>query len=358
LGARLLAARGEMRRAAQKLEDAALRVEESDPRRAALMLVDAAQYWNEVGEDARSTSASERAWKLPWPRGGATEVTLALMYGDFLAAQGRLAEARKLWLSIADVPADGDPETLTRIADAVVAAGQDEQARVAAERAVERARECSALAVLPVALGVLALAQVRIGRLRSAAASAGEAVELSRALGQRGEQQERLARLAWVEGLLGRELESRRHAAEVGEMLDAIGYDGTVGGSGLGALELSLGNPREAIEAFEATLRVRKGRIRGDALSTRPVLADLVEAYVRAGRVDDARRIAAFHSPWQLRLGHVAWWKARSVTSSMRSPGTSGSPIHSSVAEPSFATASFFAGRSGARKHGCGSTPR
>lgn len=290
LGARVLAARGEMRRAAQKLEDAALRAEESDPRQAALMLVDAAQYWNEVGEDARLNSASERAWKLPWPRGGATEVTLALMYGDFLAAHGRLAEARKLWLSIADVPADGDPETLTRIADAVVAAGQDEQARVAAERAVERARECSALAVLPIALGVLALAQVRIGRLRSAAASAGEAVELGRALGQRGEQQERLARLAWVEGLLGREQESRRHAAEVGEMLDAIGYDGTVGGSGLGALELSLGNPREAIEAFEATLRVRKERIRGDALSTRPVLADLVEAYVRADRVDDARR--------------------------------------------------------------------
>ena len=169
LGARVLAARGEMRRAAQKLEDAALRAEESDPRRAALMLVDAAQYWNEVGEDASLNSASERAWKLPWPRGGATEVTLALMYGDFLAAQGRLAEARKLWLSIADVPADGDPETLTRIADAVVAAGQDEQARVAAERAVERARECSALAVLPIALGVLALAQVRIGRLRSTA---------------------------------------------------------------------------------------------------------------------------------------------------------------------------------------------
>ena len=84
------------------------------------MLVGAAEQWNEVGEDDRLNTASERAWQLPWPRGGATEVTLALIYGDFLASQGRLSEARKLWLSIADVPADGDPETLTRIADAVV----------------------------------------------------------------------------------------------------------------------------------------------------------------------------------------------------------------------------------------------
>ena len=290
VGARAMAARGQLRPAAARLEEAARRIEPASPERAALMLVGAAEQWGEVGEHDRLNSASERAWRLPWPRGGATEVTLALSHGDFLASQGRLSEARQVWLGIADVPANGDPETLARIADAVVGAGEYERARVASETAVERARECSALGVLPAALSVLALAQVRRGMLRSAAASAEEAVELGRALGQRGEQQERLARLSWIEGLLGREEESRRHAAEAGELLGTIGHDGPHGLSGLGALELGLGNPGAAIEALEATLRVRKERIRGDALSTRPVLADLVEAYARAGRLDDARQ--------------------------------------------------------------------
>ena len=62
-------------------------------------------------------------------------------------------------------------------------------------------------------------------------------------------------------------------------MLGAIGYDGTDGGSGPWCAQLSLGNPREQSRRSRRRSGSARNESRGDALSTRPVLADLVEAY-------------------------------------------------------------------------------
>ena len=287
---RVQAGQGDFKAAARRLEDGAERIEGTDPERAGLMLADAVLPWVEVGEHERADRAAARAWDLPWPRGGFTELSLSLVYGDTLAAQGRFREAIELWLRGAEVPADGDPEALTRIAEAIYSAGEHERARAAAERAVDRARECSALAVLAVALGVQVLADLRTGRLRAAAGTAAEAVDLARALGQRGELLDALARLAWVEAMLGRDEDCRRHAAEGGKLAAGVVHDGPISASAVGLLELGLGRPQEAVEALEVTKRARGERIRGDAISPRPVLADIIEAYVRAGRLDEAQR--------------------------------------------------------------------
>lgn len=289
LWGRVQTAQGEFRSAALRLEDGAARIEPIDPERAALMLADAFVPWLELGEHARADQAAARAWDLPWPRGGHTELALSLALGDVLAPQGRFSEAIELWLRGAEVPADDDPEALCRIAEAIFSAGEHERARAAAERAVERARETSALGVLPVALGVLVFADLRTGKLRDAAGAAGEAVDLVRALGQQGELSDALARLAWVEAMLGREEECRRHAAEGMKLFAGIDYDGPTSGPALGLLELGLGRPSEAVEAFEFTKRGRGERMRADAMAPRPVLVNLIEAYVRAGRPDDAR---------------------------------------------------------------------
>ena len=130
---------------------------------------------------------------------------------------------------------------------------------------------------------------MRAGKLRTAAAAAAEGSRLARALGQLGEYVDGLGRLAWIEALLGRDEECRRHNAEAAELLRQVGNEGPVGGSAVGLLELSLGRPQEAIEELERTVRFRGVRMRGDVLAPRPVLADLIEAYVRAGRLEDAR---------------------------------------------------------------------
>ena len=290
LWGRVQSAQGESRPGAHRLEAGAERIEAIDPERAALMLVDAVVPWLELGEHARADQAAARAWDLPWPRGGRTELALSLAFGDVLAPQGRFSEAIELWLRGAELATDDDPEALSRIAEAVFSAGEHERARATAERAVERARESSALGILPVALGVLVFADLRTGRLRHAAGAAGEAVDLVRALGQQGELGDALARLAWVEAMLGREDECRRHAAEGMKLLAGIDHDGPLSGPAVGLLELGLGRPQEAVEAFEFTRRARGERMRGDAIVPRPVLANLIEAYVRAGRPDDARR--------------------------------------------------------------------
>ena len=290
LSGRILAAQGSFRPAALNLEEAAGQIAASDPERAALMLGDAVMPWLEVGEHDRAGRAAARAWELPWPRGGQTELALSLIFGDALAERGQISQAIELWLSGAEVPANGDPEALTRVAEAILSAGDHERARAAAERAVERARESSALGVLTVSLGVQVFAELRTGRLRAAAAAAEEAIDLVRALGQQGELVDALHRLAWAEAMLGRGEECRRHAAEAAEPLTPPEMRRPATGPAVGLLELSLGRPHEAVEALEHTKRLRGRRVRADAIAPRPVLANLIEAYVRAGRVEDARQ--------------------------------------------------------------------
>ena len=366
LRGRVQAAQGEFRPAARRLEEGAERIEAIDPERAALMLADAVVPWIEVGEYARADRAAARAWELPWPRGGHTELALSLIFADVLAAQGRFSEAIELWLSGAEVPADEDAEALSRIAEALFSAGEHERARAAAEQAVERARECSALGLLAVSLGVQLFAELRTGRLRAAARAADESVDLVRALGQQGELIDALHRLAWVEAMLGREEDCRRHVAETTALLAGNEYDGVVGGPALGLLELGLGRPQEAVEALEYTRRARGERMRGDAITPRPVLANLIEASVRAGLLEDARRdlteligqaeLCDCLSSWRPLRAVAASSKERSSISSRRSPGMSASRTHSSVGGRSSATASSFAERSAEpmRDHGSG----
>jgi hypothetical protein len=79
------------RRAAVRLARAASEVEAADPELAALLLFDALDPLLQVGELGELKRLAEHAWQLPWPRGGDTEVRLAIRYGDALAARERCA---------------------------------------------------------------------------------------------------------------------------------------------------------------------------------------------------------------------------------------------------------------------------
>ena len=239
-----------------------------------------------------------------------------------------LQRALELWRRAADVPVEGDADALARIAEALFSAGDDEPARMAAERAIARARESSALES-PVALGVLALIEMRAGKLRTAAAAAAGEQARTRA---RPAGRVRRSRSAGMDR--GRcSVVTRNAAGTTPRRPSCCGKSGTKGpsSSAVGLLGLSLDRPQEAIEELERTVRFRGVRMRGDVLAPRPVLADLIEA-VRAGRLEDARQLAGpcanrpavpSPSPWRRQPAVAVSSRARSSPSSRRSRGTS-----------------------------------
>ena len=141
--------------------------------------------------------------------------------------------------------------------------------------------------VLPVALGVLALIEMRAGKLRMAAAAAagGQARTRARPAGAAS-----TVSAGW-HGSRRCSVVTRNAAgtAPASELLRQEPGTKRSPSASPSACSTSLGRPQEAIEELEQTVRFRGVRMRGD-VAPRPVLADLIEAYVRAGRLEDARR--------------------------------------------------------------------
>ncbi len=134
------------------------------------------------------------------------------------------------------------------------------------------------------------MVEVRQGRLRHATAAATEAYELATALDQPGEMLMALGVLAWVEALLGREDELRAHLLDAEPLRRRLGHD-SYGSMAEGMLGLSLGHFDEAIGHFEAKIGEIGAKIAADAIAPRSFVANLVEAYIRARRLEDARAV-------------------------------------------------------------------
>jgi len=131
-------------------------------------------------------------------------------------------------------------------------------------------------------LAVQAQLDLRRGRWAAALAGASEAAELAEDAGQLALLPHALASLALVEAHLGHEHDCRAHVARGLELSRDPAFH-----AALGHLELATGRIPEAIEALET------GERRGVSDAVVPLRADLVEAYVRAGRRDDADQLLA-----------------------------------------------------------------
>src|SRR6185369_13711277 len=164
----------------------------------------------------------------------------------------------------------------------------------AAQRILSRvlgaARAASAVSALIHPLAVQAHLDLRRGRWAPALAGASESAELAEDTGQLALLPHSLAALTLVEASLGHEADCRRHVARGLELAGREG-DTVHFHAALGLLELGLGRIPEAIEALETGHRVMLQR----GLSSSVVLLrpDLVEAYVRAGRREEAELVLA-----------------------------------------------------------------
>jgi DNA-binding CsgD family transcriptional regulator len=267
-----------------------------DPDRAASMLTDAAWACFLAADIRHGLEAADRACSAVSGLGGWTEArargvrAIALtLGGDALRALPLFAEYRALL----DHPRSALTTSQPFRPDGLVLTWFEEYdlARDRLTRAIDGARAQSALGALPWTLVQLAELDFRTGRWASAFAGASEAVRIAEEVGQRTALTFSLAVLARIEAGRGREDDAAAHANRALELAHR-GVNAAVAfaRSALGLLELGHGRGEHAIVQLErlAQRAVEHGLREPAVIQWTP---DLIEAYVRAGRLGDAERL-------------------------------------------------------------------
>jgi DNA-binding CsgD family transcriptional regulator len=268
------------------LLDAASAAAAWEPAAAAALLADAAMASFLAGDPVQAVELAWRAGELPTAPGGNADLLVKLIIGTAYMHLGQRAEGLRLIREAAQIaalpPAERpDMEYVIFTVLGLVWLGDHTAARALVEPIVGELRARGALGDLPLALYAAAYADVGAGRLAAAVTAAAEAVELARATGDELWRYLGLGGLALAEAQLGDEAGCRRHAEEALGMLRRFDLDYPRDAhDALGLLELGLGNAERAIGYLELANRVRGS----EPALARPTAADLVEAYVRAGR--------------------------------------------------------------------------
>ena len=273
------------------LQQEAALVEPGDRARATRMLTDAAWAALMGGELRLGLATAESAFELsgaaPSPASGVLGIAL-LLVGEAGQALPLLTAYRDVVLG--ETGSDSARQLIRPAGQVLMWFEEYDEARSMLARAIEAARAQSALGVLPYLLAVLSDVDFRTGNWAAAYAGAAEAVEIAHQTAQASMHAFSLACLARVEAAQGREEDCRAHALHAVEIADpAIGGAVAYADAALGLLELGLGRSGTAIEHLEqlASGLERRGLQEPSVVQWEP---DRIEAYVRAGRDEDAAR--------------------------------------------------------------------
>jgi DNA-binding CsgD family transcriptional regulator len=285
--------------------------ERAEPEEAVLMLAEAVDACLYSGATPQMLAAADRAAALA----DTTTGSRAAFYAAVARGAARVVAGldgapdlrRAVKLYETGMFGD-DPRTLAWAAVAPIFLREAEAGRELIDRALAAAREHAAIGVLPRLLNRLARDAAMTDRWRDAQADYHEAIRLSRETEQRTELAAALAGLAWLEGRQGREDECRLHAAESRALCVelGVGFYELWSYTALGELALGLAEPATAAEQFEAEeARARDLGIDDVDMSTAP---ELVDAYLRLGRIEEANaaaeryeaRARAKGQPWAL----------------------------------------------------------
>ncbi len=239
--------------------------------------------------------------------GGETDVAATTALGYALCFNGRYAEAEphlQRAVELAETTTTmSSPLEAVRLATALAWLGRFDDARELLSRAVDHARAVGAVGSLPLLLAGSGWQGLHAGRWNEAQADAGEAVELAGEFGHPATGVLALGILTWVHALRGDESACRSYGDETRGRADAHGFrlDGLLVSVCFGLLHLGAGRVDEAISELEEIASYAEERrlmIPGVA----PQL-ELAEAYVRAGRVEDARDLVAAYERSELGAG-------------------------------------------------------
>jgi DNA-binding CsgD family transcriptional regulator len=288
--------------------------EQADPELAVVMLADAASACFVAGDPRAMARTAERARELLPENASNVARFLAAMATGMAYILGGDAEAGAQAIHQAVLLAESsselreDPLMLPWLVLAPVFLRETLTGRSLIEQALEAARARAAVGALPLLLDLVARDQATTDRWAMAEATYTEAIQLARESDQRAALSFGLAGLAWLQARRGQESECRALATEALALCAELGiaYYETWAIAALGELELGLGHPERAAEHFEHEQRLLE-RLGITDVDTSPA-PELVEAYVRLGRIEDAHRAAAaLHAaasakgqPWSL----------------------------------------------------------
>jgi DNA-binding CsgD family transcriptional regulator len=276
------------------LLEAARLVEPADPTRAAEFLSDAIGAAVQLGGSA----AQEVATRLGALAANGDAVRELLVSQALLSASsvaGELGAERRLAQAVVSAELAGALDMsalhLYWAGRGMWMLGRNDDAARFARRALDRARQDAALAVIPQALRLLAMAELDRGRWRAAYAAASEAAELANELDQRTTACACLGLLAEVDAATGDDEACSAHAATAIAIARAtgLGYYRERAERALGRLELARGRVAEAIERLEQ-VQQRLDQAGNWEANVTPTW-DLVEAYVRVGELEKARAL-------------------------------------------------------------------
>ena len=282
----------------RRLVGAARLVEQLAPAKAVAILTDAVDACVYAAEPKPGAIAARRARELAPLDGSYADFMAELNVAESLFFDGRAASGAPMFeraLAIFGAKADlqCEPRLVTRAAIALCWLERGPEARDLASRAAALAREQGAIGALPPALMVVTWASRRVGAWQEGLASGSEGVELAREMEQTTIMIDCLGELSVIEAYRGEETSCRRHCDEVEAITARLGLGNRAGFNAcvLGMLELALGRLEEAAARFEFCARWEE-QLGVHAVEAVPI-PDLVETYVRLGRLDDARAALA-----------------------------------------------------------------
>jgi DNA-binding CsgD family transcriptional regulator len=268
------------------------RVRSRDPRRAAGMFLEASVSHMITGDMHALVATAERARALATSADPAVELLATTVIAEAYLALGDVEQGEPLLSACEPYLLEGDPLAIVEVvgmaAHASLWTEKFDRAERILDRLVAAARDASAVSALIYPLAVRSHLSFRLGRWAAARAEAAESVELAQDTGQLPLLAHSLAALAHIEAAGGQEEDCRRHVTEGLALVTRLQGEATGAylTAALGLLELGLGRIPEAIHALEETQRT------ADRLGMQPSLVmctpDLVEAYARAGRRDEA----------------------------------------------------------------------
>jgi DNA-binding CsgD family transcriptional regulator len=209
-----------------------------------------------------------------------------------------------VWASSAD-----EAELVFVVAVALALLGDDQHFAPLIDRAVSLARSRGEFGILAEALSVRAVRHQVQHRFDPAAREAEESVQFARELGATNVEARSVSILAHVAAVRGDDEAAVRHAEQVLEVAAAHGLGPRASYAFYALAMVDLGRGRWA-EALERLQSVSDPRNDADALLAKWSLPDLVEAAVRAGRLDDAREALSAFEGWATDSGQ-AWALSR-----------------------------------------------
>ena len=281
---------------------AARLLEPIDRGHAVLMLANAVACLGPTGRYRQALQLTDRAVQLHDPDSALSGAGLAIA----LAFSGRSADAAAI---IASRTADEwlrtfpeEPILLTELGAAHIITDRVDEAQLLLDSVIAGARQVTALGTLAYALQAACWLAAETGRWLDAWAMGTESVALSEEIGSVIDAAWSQSALALVAAFQGRDDGCRAFAAQVDAAARTVGSVEltTMASTALGLLALARGDAAGAVDLLE---RVRQiAREHGHHQSYGGAwLPDLVEAYLRDGRRDQAEELLAGVPEWRPR---------------------------------------------------------